>query len=94
MCIAIPGRVLELRPGGKAMVEVAGRPREVRHHPIPDLAVGDWVLLYLGVAMEKVSEEEAREVLALWKELAEIDSSIGGTQEHYGSASVAQEVSG
>ena len=64
MCLAIPGKVLELFPGMPylATVEVAGVRRKV------DLGLlendmprsGDWVLIHVGFAISVIDEEEAR----------------------------------
>ncbi len=65
MCLAIPGKVVELLPGMPylATVDVAGVRRKV------DLGLletdmpkcGDWVLIHVGFAMSKISEQDALE---------------------------------
>jgi len=63
MCLAIPAKIIELFPGerDRALVEVAG----VRRHIDTGLLVddppqtGDWVLIHVGFAMSKISEEQA-----------------------------------
>jgi len=63
MCLAIPAKIIELFPGerDRALVEVAG----VRRHIDTGLLVddppqtGDWVLVHVGFAMSKISEEQA-----------------------------------
>jgi hydrogenase expression/formation protein HypC len=63
MCLAIPGKVLELFPGMPylATVEVAGVRRKVDlgllENDMPQS--GDWVLIHVGFAMSKISEEDA-----------------------------------
>jgi len=37
---------------------------------LPEVKVGDYVLLYLGCGVAKIEEEEALEVLNLWREMA------------------------
>jgi len=69
MCVALPGRVVERR-GDRALVEVRGFRREVSILPLPDLREGEYVLISLGMAVERVSEEEARAMEALWGEVA------------------------
>lgn len=64
MCLAVPGRILELgatRPD-LATVEVNGVRRSVNVSLLDDedLAAGDWVLIHVGFAMSKIDEEEAR----------------------------------
>ena len=63
MCLAIPGRVLELLPGMPylATVEVAGVRRKVdlglMENDMPKS--GDWVFIHVGFAMSKISEQDA-----------------------------------
>ncbi|MGB8885178.1 MAG: HypC/HybG/HupF family hydrogenase formation chaperone [Candidatus Korobacteraceae bacterium] len=65
MCLAIPGKVLELFPGMPylATVEVAGVRRKVDlgllENDMPKS--GDWVLIHVGFAMSKISEQDALE---------------------------------
>jgi hydrogenase expression/formation protein HypC len=65
MCLAIPGKVIELFPGFPclATVEVAGVRRKVDlgllENDMPQS--GDWVLIHVGFAMSKISEQDALE---------------------------------
>jgi hydrogenase expression/formation protein HypC len=38
---------------------------------IDDVSVGDWVIIHAGFAIEKLSEEEAEQTLALFREIAD-----------------------
>lgn len=69
MCLGIPGEVVELMEGTDgqiAMVEVEGARRPVNVGMLEDahLEPGDWVLLHVGFAVEKVSREQAEEAMA------------------------------
>lgn len=75
MCMAIPARVLELKGNGKALADIAGRTQEI-NVPIPDVSVGEYVLLYLGTALSKIEEGEAKEILQLWYELSGFTSKL------------------
>ena len=63
MCLAIPGRIVELLPdqSSLATVEVAGVRRKVDLGLLQDdmPKTGDWVLIHVGFAMSKISEEQA-----------------------------------
>ena len=66
MCLAVPGRVLEiLDPVSQmASVEVAGIARKVSLAMLEGddrAGVGDWVLIYTGFAMSKIDEADARQ---------------------------------
>jgi len=71
MCLAIPGRVVELIDGENqlARVEVGGVRRNVNIGLLDDTKVGDYVLIHVGFALSKVDEREAEETLRLLQEL-------------------------
>lgn len=68
MCIATPGRIVEIDPAhpAAARVDVGGVRRNVNLAMLddPSIAVGDWVALHLGFAIERLTEAQAREALA------------------------------
>jgi hydrogenase expression/formation protein HypC len=67
MCLAIPGRILEIvdEVNRLAKVDVAGVRRTVNIGLLDDAGVGDWVLIHVGFALSKVDEEEAEATLSL-----------------------------
>ena len=72
MCLAIPGKIVEIVDGENriAKVEVGGVKRNVNIGMLSedDTRVGDYVLIHVGFAMSKVDEQEAQETLRLLKE--------------------------
>jgi hydrogenase expression/formation protein HypC len=69
MCLGIPGQVVELLQGydGQlAVVDVRGAHRRINIGMLEDepLMPGDWVLIHMGFALERVDETAAREALA------------------------------
>ena len=86
MCLAIPGRILEIVdvPNRLAKVDVAGVRRTVNIGLLDDADVGDFVLIHVGFALSKVDEEEAEATLSLLQgmgadfetELEELKASI------------------
>ncbi|RTZ69202.1 MAG: hypothetical protein DSZ30_02950 [Aquificaceae bacterium] len=71
MCLAIPSRVVEVDEVSKtAVVETFGVKRKVSTMLLNEpLQVGDYVLIHVGFAMEKIDPEEAKKTLELFKEL-------------------------
>ncbi len=69
MCAALPARVVEILGSGRASVEQSGVVRQVSVQLLPDLQEGEYVLLNLGVAVQRLSADEAQEVLDLWQEI-------------------------
>jgi len=55
-----------------AKVEVGGVLRDASMDVCPDAAVGDYVLIHAGFAIQKLDEKEALETLDLLKKMAEI----------------------
>jgi hydrogenase expression/formation protein HypC len=78
MCLGIPGQIVEITDITQklAIVNVGGVKRQVNiacivdeDHPT-ESCVGDWVLVHVGFAMNRIDEQEAAETLQLLKELA------------------------
>lgn len=63
MCLAIPAKIVEFscEEQTRALVEVAGVRRHIDTGLLADesLRTGDWVLVHVGFAMSKISEEQA-----------------------------------
>ncbi|MGO8795293.1 MAG: HypC/HybG/HupF family hydrogenase formation chaperone [Candidatus Sulfotelmatobacter sp.] len=84
MCLAIPGKIVEIYPGlqDSALVDVAGVRRKIDlgllqdDKPVP----GDWVLIHVGFAMSKISEQDATEQMSTLKMLGEIDGAMQEVQ--------------
>ncbi|HIJ65968.1 MAG TPA: HypC/HybG/HupF family hydrogenase formation chaperone [Candidatus Hydrogenedentes bacterium] len=68
MCLAIPARVIEIDEG-RARVEVFGNTREANLALVEDVAIGDYVLVHAGFAIQKLEEEDAQETLQAFEEL-------------------------
>jgi hydrogenase expression/formation protein HypC len=74
MCLAIPGRVVEIvdEENRLARVDVAGVRRNVNVGLLDGGAEeGDWVLIHVCFALSKVDEDEARSTLALLQRMGE-----------------------
>lgn len=80
MCLAIPGRVVEVTPGQPcfAVVEVLKVRRVINADLLADepLAPGDWVLIHVGFAMTRISEEAAVEQLRVLAMLGEDEQAL------------------
>ena len=69
MCLGIPGRVVEILPGNAgqlAMVDVLGAQRPINLGMLenPNLTPGDWVLIHMGFALERIDEAGAQQALS------------------------------
>lgn len=71
MCLAIPTQVVELLDNDCAVVELGGVRKEISLALVDGIAVGDYVILHVGYAIQKLDPEEAEKTLALFAELGE-----------------------
>src|SRR5579872_2941024 len=82
MCLAIPGKIVELLPENEiqklAIVDVAGVRRRVDLGLLEDdpPVLGDWVLIHVGFAMSKISEQDAIEQMNILAILGETEAAL------------------
>lgn len=73
MCLAVPGRIVELvesePPFASAIVEFGGVRREVSVACVPEATAGDYVMVHAGIAISRVNADEAARVLDTLREL-------------------------
>jgi len=69
MCLAIPACVEQLIAGDSAIVNLGGVRKEISLALIEDIAVGDYVIVHVGFALQKLDPEEAAQTLALFAEI-------------------------
>lgn len=63
MCITAPARVVAIDPDG-ATVELGGRYRRASTVVLPDIRVGEWVIVGAGTVLRRVDPVEALELNA------------------------------
>ena len=74
MCVAIPYKVLEVNENSWAEIEIAGARQKASLVLVPEVKAGDWVLVNLGNVVAKIDEDEAGEIIKLYKEIAEAET--------------------
>jgi len=80
MCIGIPLQVLSLEPG-HAVCGDAGQPRRVRTALVGDnLQPGDWLLVFIDSAVERLTPERAAEIRHTLALLADVLAQDGAQQ--------------
>jgi hydrogenase expression/formation protein HypC len=82
MCLAIPAKVIELEEHGLAVIEIGGVRKPVSLMLVDGVAVGDYVLVHAGFAIEKVDEDEANKTMDLLQELARLEQEAGFDEIH------------
>jgi hydrogenase expression/formation protein HypC len=86
MCLAIPGKIVSLVPDEPhlGVVEVTGVRRRVDLGLLIDNmpVVGDWVLIHVGFAMSKISEQDAAEQMQLLTILGENEMALDEIRDY------------
>ncbi len=80
MCLGVPGRVNEVyEANGLKMgkVDFGGVKREVCLEYVPEIEIGEYVIVHVGFAINQMSEEEAEETLDLLRQIIDIEDEIG-----------------
>lgn len=70
MCLAIPAEVVELRDNDVAVVDLGGVRKTISLALVEGVAIGDYVIVHVGYALNRLDPEEAQRTLALFAELA------------------------
>ena len=80
MCLSIPAKV-ESIDCDMAHVSVGGARYNASLQMLDDVKVGDYVLLHTGFAIQKLSEEDARESLKVFEEFEELNRRMDEEEE-------------
>ncbi len=90
MCLGIPACIVAIAAPVDALVDdelkmatvaMGGIQKSVCIEHVPDVVVGDWVLVHVGFALAVIDEVEARRIFEL---LTELDSMMGGAGDNIG----------
>lgn len=77
MCLAVPGKIVsidESNPELKmAKVNFGGVSKDVCIQWLDDVNIGDYVLVHVGFALNKVDEKDAEETLRILREMGDIE---------------------
>jgi hydrogenase expression/formation protein HypC len=79
MCLGIPGKVIDIRDeAGLAMgrVDFGGVRKDACLAYLPDLKVGDYVIVHVGFAISQVDEEEALRTLEILTEMGAMEPEL------------------
>jgi hydrogenase expression/formation protein HypC len=92
MCLGIPGRIVRIDDVTRklATADVSGVRRQINIACIVDEAhsvescLGDWVLIHVGFAMSRISEQEAAETLAILRAIGEAQAELQAMRQTQG----------
>jgi hydrogenase expression/formation protein HypC len=80
MCLAVPGKLVEVRPQDDlpmGRVEFGGIVKDVCLAYTPEAQVGDYVLVHVGFALSRIDEAEAQEMFTLLEEIGGMENDEG-----------------
>jgi hydrogenase expression/formation protein HypC len=80
MCLGVPGKIVEIYEAeGLKMgkVDFSGVVREACLEYVPDAQVSEYVVIHVGFAISKLSEEEAHTTLELLREISTYEEDLG-----------------
>ena len=77
MCVAVPMKVVS-REGDRAVGLLGDTRREVGLALLPDVEVGDYVIVHAGYAIQRLDPEEALETLELLRQAGLVGEAGGG----------------
>jgi len=76
MCLAVPGKITSIDESNPdlrmAKVNFNGVTKDICIEWLPDVNIGDYVLVHVGFALNKIDEEDAEETLRILKEMGDI----------------------
>ncbi len=84
MCLGIPGKITSIyETDGLRMgkIDFGGVQREACLDYVPEAEVGEYVVVHVGFAISRLSEEEAQETLDLIREIMDIEEELGPEAE-------------
>lgn len=68
MCLALPARVVELLPDSEGLIDVGGVRKRISLELVQDTQPGDYVIVHVGYALQKLDPIEAERTLRLFSE--------------------------
>jgi hydrogenase expression/formation protein HypC len=68
MCVAVPAEVLEIKEGNIGVVDYGDLKQEVRLDLV-DVQVGEFVLVHVGFAIQRLSREEGLETREVFRQV-------------------------
>ena len=84
MCLAIPGKILEIQELGAiraARVQFGGIVRQVSLSFVPEAGVGDYVMVHVGFAISRVDSVEAERTYKLLEEMGALEGELAPVEQ-------------
>jgi hydrogenase expression/formation protein HypC len=77
MCLAIPGKIISINSSSQdgvfrhGKVSFGGIVKDINLCMVPEAAIGDYVLVHVGVAISRIDEEEAHKTFEYLHQMGE-----------------------
>ncbi len=87
MCLAIPGKIVnKFEADGVQMgkIDFDGITKNICLAYVPDIKIGEYALVHVGFAIEKLDEKTALETLQIFREMGVLEEELGATTEFGG----------
>ncbi|MCG5031413.1 HypC/HybG/HupF family hydrogenase formation chaperone [Mesosutterella sp. OilRF-GAM-744-9] len=78
MCLAVPGKIVSVSSPEEAVADLGGIRKAVNVSLIDDPKPGDWVIIHVGFALQKIDEEQAQETLRALEAAARSGEALQG----------------
>lgn len=84
MCLAVPGRVLAVDEGSDpltGLIDFGGVRKRACLEYVPEVRAGEYVIVHVGFALQRLDEESAKASLRLFEELGLLEEEFGDAWE-------------
>lgn len=81
MCLAIPAQVEQLTTEDHAIVNLGGVRKEISLALVENIVPGDYVIVHVGYALQKLDQVEAERTLALFSEMSAMNDNEGNDND-------------
>ncbi|MGY6023405.1 HypC/HybG/HupF family hydrogenase formation chaperone [Streptomyces spinosirectus] len=84
MCLAVPGKVVSIDDSAEprtGLVDFGGVQKQACLEYVPEVRVGEYVIVHVGFALQRLDEESALASLKLFEELGLLEEEFGDAWE-------------
>ncbi len=79
MCLAVPGKITKIYDKDNIQmgtIDFDGITKEICLAYVPDIKIGEYALVHVGFAMQKLDEKSALETLSMFRELGVLEEEL------------------
>ncbi len=90
MCLAVPGKITKVYEKDDIQmgtIDFDGITKEICLSYVPDIKIGEYALVHVGFAMQKLDEKSALETLQMFRELGVLEEELGVEESSEAAAS-------